>query len=642
MLLLELRKQKLGFVGLAAAFVVTIPLARLGAAFGHVDQRAAIDAMFLFWTLVGLPAAAALLGAAAGAGLRAEPAAAAESVLPVPPARRAAAALAAAAVQLAALAALILLIALAVSPGWRTTFTETVWAAPEFQRAFFRLLAFSLSYILALSFLCAYGLGHGLAGGLLGLGLAGIGSTALAAATGLQALYDQRDLFRPATALLVQGLCLGGVGYGLGRLSSRLERRAGLGWKDLILGGLGACSGAPLCVLVMAAVFGCVEHRPQPIRRIEFFSDARRLALRLVPGLRKADAQGLLVSDLDGKLLLLKPDGSRLVLVPGEPIPIKDMFELPLFERFYSAEWDADGTLWTMHSSPRQGALTRTLMHGQPGQRFTVLPFKSDGGWELAHRGSQVGVVGWASDGKQRFTPVGVERAASARPAGGTIADLFAEGWAEQGLAAAAGRDGKSISWRGRTWRLPGRVVGGIMSELSLVPAVTPDPSPVFAVNVAGKDGGVSLVLCRPGAKAEQPWPGVDFHTEGLTSDGTLWGWKGNLGLLLIRPDGSAPPILDVSVALAALPKARRDEKEGYARFPVLLRVGDGEAWVLLRGRWLARVDTRTGALKDSWRLPARPISGKYSVTPVAQGFFLHDGERTWFVDWDGKARMLI
>jgi len=75
MIRLELQKQRLALIGLFAAFVVTLPLAWLGAAIGHVDRRSTIDAVFLFWTLLGLPGAAALLGASAGAGLRAEPAA---------------------------------------------------------------------------------------------------------------------------------------------------------------------------------------------------------------------------------------------------------------------------------------------------------------------------------------------------------------------------------------------------------------------------------------------------------------------------------------------------------------------------------------------------------------------------------------
>jgi hypothetical protein len=647
MLRLELRKQRLAFIGLAAAFVVTLPLAWLGAAIGHVDRRATIDALFLFWTLVGLPAAAALLGASAGAGLRAEPAAPAESVLPMAPSQRAAMALAAAAVQLAVLTALILLIAVIVSPGWRTTFTEKVWSAPEFQRAVFRLMVFSLSYILAVSFACAYALGHGLAGGLLGLGLAGIGSTALAAASGMQALYEERELLRPGAAVFVQALCLGGVGYALGRSASRLERRAGLGWRDFVLCGLGVSLGAALCVLAMGKTFDRLVRRPQPIHQDEYFSRAQKLALRLVPGLREAEGQGLLAANMEGELLLLKPDGRRLVLTPGDRVTLSDIFDVPLLDRNHSAEWDSDGTLWSLHSKPRHGTGSwtgwdRTLMHGRPGERFQQLPLASDGGWQLTHRGPQVGTLGWAGDGKQRFTPLSAKGAAGSRPVDGELPKMFSEGWAEQGLAAAAGKDGKSISWRGRTWRLPGRIADGILFELSLFPAVTKGPAPVFAVNVTDAANKKSLVLCRPGAQPQIPWPGAGFYADGISSDGTLWGFKNGWTMLMIRPDGSAAPALDLQHAITTLPDQVIHRTKGMSEFPILLRVGDGEAWLLLNGRWLARVDTRTGRLMSARGLRRTPKNGRDSVHAVPEGFFFHDGERTWFVDWDGKARKLV
>ncbi|MCX5797634.1 MAG: hypothetical protein NTY77_19255 [Elusimicrobia bacterium] len=639
---LELRKQRLAFVGLAAAFIVTLPLAWLGAVIGHADRRAAIDALFLFWTTVGLPGAAALLGASAGVGLRAEPAAAAESVLPASPARRAAMALAAAALQLAALAAVVLLMAAAVSPGWRTTFTELVWSAPEFQRAVFRLLAFNLGYILAASFVCAYGLGHGLAGGLLGLGLAGIGSTALAAASGMQALYDERELLRPGGLFMIEALCLSGAAYALGRCASRLERRAGLGWLDFTLCGLAVSFGSVLCVLAMVRAFGCLVHHPQPIRHEDYFARAHSLALRLVPGLREADAQGLLVGDMDGRLMLLKPDGRRTVLAPGERVTLGDIFDVPLLDRNQSAEWDADGTLWSLHSKPLLNSWRRTLMHGRPGERFKQLPLAGDGGWQLVHRGLQVGTLGWSGDGKQRFTPLSAQGLAASRSVAGELPKMFSEGWAELGLAAAAGKDGKSISWRGRTWRLPGKIVDGIMFELSLFPAVTAKPAPVFALNAFDQKGASTMVLCRPGAKAQTPWPGKRFYAAGLSADGTLWSNFTNRTLLMIRPDGSAAPLLDLAPALAALPRQKGKPSQGLSRFPILLRVGDGELWALLSGRWLARLDAKSGALKACWELPCRPKNGRDSVQSVPAGFFLHDGERTFFVDWEGKARKLM
>lgn len=644
---LELRKQKLAFAGLFAAFLITLPLAWLGAVIGHVDRRSTIDAVFLFWTLVGLPGAAALLGASAGTGLRAEPAAPAEAVLPVSPLRRALAALAAAALALAALAAVILLVAVVMSPGWRTTFTEKVGSAPEFQRAFFRLLGFSLLYILSVSFAAAYALGHGLAGGLIGLGLAATGSTALAAAVGLQTLYDERDILRPGGTLLVTVIALGGTFYALRRCASRLERRGGLGWKDAVLCGLGLAAGAVLCVLTIGGTFERLVRRPQPLRQDEYSARAHRLALRLVPGLRQAQAQGLLAASIDGEVLLLKPDGSRLVMVPGRRITLQEIFDVPLLNHNQSAQWDGDGTLWSLGSRPRRGisdwtGWDRILMHGRPGERFQQLPLAGDGGWRLVHRGPQVGTLGWAGDGKERFTPLSEKGAVASRSVDGDTPKMFSEGWAEAGLAASLSRDRRTLSWRGRAWKLPGRAMDGIFFELSLFPALTRGATPVFAVNVWEKEGVLALALCRPDGKVEIPWPGTRFYAEGITADGSLWDWRDSLGLLVIRPDGSAAPALDLGPAMASLPKSLPGGGKGFSRFPILLKVEDGEAWVVLRGEWLVHVDARTGEPKETWRLPAQPARGKDSIQAVDSGFFLHDGERTWFVDWDGTAKKLV
>ena len=229
---------------------------------------------------------------------------------------------------------------------------------------------------------------------------------------------------------------------------------------------------------------------------------------------------------------------------------------------------------------------------------------------------------------------------------GEAIADfgpkLFADGWAEAGLAASLSRDRRTLSWRGRAWKLPGRAMDGVFFELSLFPALTRGATPVFAVNVWEKEGVLALALCRPDGKVEIPWPGARFYAEGITADGSLWDWRDSLGLLVIRPDGSAAPALDLGLAMASLPKSLPGGGKGFSRFPILLKVGDGEVWVVLRGEWLARVDARTGEPKETWRLPAQPVRGKDSVQAVDGGFFLHDGERTWFVDWEGMAKKLV
>jgi hypothetical protein len=345
---------------------------------------------------------------------------------------------------------------------------------------------------------------------------------------------------------------------------------------------------------------------------------------------------------MDGEFILLHPDGRRETLASGRGASLAEAFE-DFPGRVLSAAWDADGSLWVLDGQRKSDVWVRTILHGRPGERLRTMALPADVlGWQLAHRGPQVGLLGWSEDNKQRFTPFSAQGAAASRSVVGETPRLFNAGWAEQGLAATASQDRMSLSWRGQTWRMPERIVGGSMLEPGPFPAVAKSPAPVFAVNVMGGDGKRSLVLCKPGAKPQQPWPGTGFYAEGLSGDGSLWGLKDEFGLLLIRPDGSAAPVLNLAPALAALPKPQRGEGEGYFRLPVLLRAYDSDVWVMLRGRWLARIDAQNGTLKGSWRLPARPFAGKYSVQPVEKGFFFHDGERTFFMDWEGQAKKLI
>lgn len=57
------------------------------------------------------------------------------------------------------------------------------------------------------------------------------------------------------------------------------------------------------------------------------------------------------------------------------------------------------------------------------------------------------------------------------------------------------------------------------------------------------------------------------------------------------------------------------------------------------------RADAASGEVRARRRLPS-PIGNvkyltHYPVHPVAEGFFLHDGERLYFVDWEGRAKRL-
>ncbi|MBI5208618.1 MAG: hypothetical protein HY927_01435 [Elusimicrobia bacterium] len=560
LILLELRKQRLAFIGLAAAVVASVPMVALGARWAHAGVREPLSALMLFWTLMGLPGVAALFGATAGAGLRAEPAASAESVLPLPPQRRALAALAAAAVYAALLAALVLAVALTASPGWRSTLLEQNWVQPTITRSFFHLMGFGMAHILALSFVCAFAFGHGLAGGLAGLFIGAFADATLAAAWGLQELFKERDILAPGWVLILMLLCLGGALFALRKASSRLERRAGLGWWHGPLCGLAMLVGAALCLLTLGATFTRLVSAPQPLRRDPYFQEGREWGAGWSsPALRKAAGQGCLAVTLEGELALFTPKGERVVLVPGGPRrTLSDVAAFPLW-RIRSAAWDEDGSLWVLLSVTRGGPGDLSLLHGRPGGRFEVHSAVEGDVHLIVRNGRQLGLIRWA--------------------------------WERNSYAFLPAK-GKRPVWKPLTPK-----------ERDWAPAGLPS----------------------------------QFHADGLSADGTLWQSNGPQAMTLIGPAGKAASLVDVSTALAGLPRPARRVKERA----VLLRAQEGELWVLLAGRWLCRVDGKSGEVRKRWRLAARPMDALRSVQPVEEGFFLHDGERIHFVDWEGRSKRL-
>ncbi|MBI5239240.1 MAG: hypothetical protein HY926_02100 [Elusimicrobia bacterium] len=256
MIRLELRKQKMAFLALAAGILVSLPCAWVGGRLGGVSSHRVLTAFLYFWAWAGLPIAASLLSASAGAGLRAEPSVSAEAALPVSDRQKFAAGWLAAAGYLVFCALLV----------WSGVFAESIlrtgWGGSldkEITLVLFMTIP-CLLYISLGSFVCSYVLGKGVVGGIMGSMLgAALGGAAAVGCLPLVA-QDSSLRFRSSTAFLIL-LCMAGVVYVLAEAPACAQSSGRQAWaKAAILFGGGALGPAVLLAAIakwlMVAFFG--------------------------------------------------------------------------------------------------------------------------------------------------------------------------------------------------------------------------------------------------------------------------------------------------------------------------------------------------------------------------------------------------
>ncbi|MFA6318285.1 MAG: hypothetical protein WC943_12815, partial [Elusimicrobiota bacterium] len=236
---LELSKQRLAFIGMGAAFGVSVPLALLGAQLGRVGLSEAMEALLAFWAVLGIPGMAVFFGASAGAGLRNEPSASADAPLPLSPRTKAVAALAAALLYLAASAVLVLVL----SPERASLAGLLSGSASQSSRVFAVLSVLAVCNICLAGFAAAYGTGHGLAGGLLGAALGGATAVFLALGFGMWMLLPDSGIAFGLRAVAVILLALLAGAWAVDTLVERRERLKNGGWGKVGLAVIGLACG---------------------------------------------------------------------------------------------------------------------------------------------------------------------------------------------------------------------------------------------------------------------------------------------------------------------------------------------------------------------------------------------------------------
>lgn len=340
---LGLRKDRLLFCGLAAAFALSLPLAAgTGSLVGYGAQRS-LDAAFLFWTALGFPVMSVLSGAAAGVGLRETEAA--EQPLPLSPRRRVGGAFLASFCALAGVGALVAAAAWLLSPGWRSVLGD---ATLPLLVPYVRLCAVMSAYLFACAFACAYCVGHGAAGGLIVLIL---GFLPVAASTlGLAAweVYGPRAPFWAGfAAAWLAAMAL--VCAATLMLAGAVERRAPLKARAPALAFL--LIGPPLFLA-------------GPLRGARVLLRTPELA-RLEPVVRSLEGRKLVerLRPYSGGLLLETPTGAQVwlgldgrtstVLAPRRDRGLVEVIDNMYFDLEESTTWDDEGRLWVARADPR-------------------------------------------------------------------------------------------------------------------------------------------------------------------------------------------------------------------------------------------------------------------------------------------------
>lgn len=622
LLRLELRKNFLSAVSAVAAFLVTLPMCRLVTASTGLTLALSIEAALTAWVLLGVPLAAALIGASCGAAAAARETVEAEALLPLSPARRAGASLAAAVLLATGFAAFVLATAALLdmapahilSPGqkvWGRSFWYDLELAP--------LLALAALDVLAGAWALARLTGHGVAGGLLALMTTTATAVAVSACFGLEIVYDSWSVSCSTAALLIAACGTAAKAWAAAVAARWDERRAGS--RSL---------AAALALLWLPAVLvwgrTALEFRRLSVGLKTGYNSAAIYSYQSVddrfPRGRKvlaAAGENAVLETVRGGVVLAGFGGVR-TLIREENSGLWDLILEPYKTYVRGVWWDEDGRLWVA----RYVSPNTELWRAQEGKADSIrTPENYNGSFSM--RGG---------------TPIKYRFPDSKRMLIARVDDYFRRGirtsWVEDSsflerragetAAALPACGGRCLKAGGRVWELPGRAlsrgwvypdqIGG--RRAYLVPVET--------------SSGRKVALCRANGQTEIAWPLLASSrgrpTYAGLPDGTLFSYGPQSTLWAIGPDGRvAPPV--------SFERLRRELPRNKTPFPDLMRRADGKIW-LVWGDRLSVLDAE-GRTTLTRNLP----KGVYDARPLKDGFLLVTKRATYLADWSGATRRI-
>ncbi|MCX5790528.1 MAG: hypothetical protein NTX64_18805 [Elusimicrobia bacterium] len=638
LLSLELRKQRMAFLGVAGVFAGSFPLAVVCARSLKQPLEQTLGGAIVFWLFLGLALAAAVLGGSAGTGLRAQ--AEAEALLPASAEERAKSAVAAAWAYLAALALLVILASFVQGMGWKLLEPDSASGSNGLVWANAAIFSFADALICLASFVCAYGLAHGAAGGILG---AAIGAAA-AAGVGLGLLTSlvlgvPMGFSRQAVVIAAAAMAAGV--WGMLKLARSIERqRKGWAWAAAALSLL---CGPALSFGSAASHF----RKAMSLRMLDYdLAAGTRGSEATPPSALRLEHEGVLLSTRRGDVLWISPDGTSRNLILGEDRSLKDILNSPLWS-WQEHAWDADGRLWVLKRE--YSTATCDIYRGRPRDGLTLfhkLPLKQCPSG-LVQRGREMGLRGWNPlQGTWSYASIperGEKFHWTLETDDHGLSSL--EALHRQGLAAKLDKNGRTLrlgpAGGGRRWQLPGAaVIGKPGSEY--VPAIATESGLIFARAVALSSGRRALAVCRPDGTVRLAWEGsgADSYSVSALPDGSRAGWRDTRTLLRMTAAGEFLPPLDVGPAVDELLKRMPLAPD----FSKIVRFDRESVWLLSGDQWLIRLSGRDGRVLDRWALPDTSAMWKRHLPAVhlgIDGLFVHTGARLFFIGFDGSRRSL-
>jgi hypothetical protein len=649
---LELRKNRMTSIGLAASCAILPPLSYLVAKQKGLDVRVSLQAGMWWWVIVGLPIAAVIFGSAAGAGLRGADREA-DAPLPGSPTGRVLRGLAGALIQFVLLILFTAVVGSLVSPGWtRAAFdfngpvTLAGWAHMMMYRGLVAFLAFEL---ISSCFTASYILGHAVAGGLIGIVFSTAEAVPLLLGLQYHAFFPDRvESFAPILFLAALA--------GLAAKAIAIKPLAAKGERAAMLGAVGA--GAMLLLLSAGLILTwdveelAYAQLNSSLRLIKPGAASMMLTLgpstdeteaALFPAVRSA---GALAETVAGGLFWIAPDGrARRLLPDGE----KGRFGIYGPERTYieGAVWDKDGRLLIERRITTAAGDKTTFWVGRPQDGLHPADPALGTPLQIVREGGEAGIR--YQDGlRQTFCLMDDDGRARKCFPGTTTYSGFLRSFEKQNfpLAATIAKNGLTLSRPApheRTWRLPGRAADLDESSLTSLAYQVGGKTAYFVPVRLGDDEAVAI--CFEDGKITTAWKhgwsgvrGIGGLRLDVLPDGTLiyqyaYDWN------VIDPSGSIVPKIQSKRLFERWPRPTG----APPHTPRLVHRAGGHAWIIFEADRLVEMDESTGMPLKDWPLPvpSEKVGVDAGLRVLEGGLILQENSSPFFIGWDGAVRSL-
>ncbi len=641
LILLQLRKSRLGFGVIFAALLASVPLA-LALKTGPMSPRDAVNLAMFYWALAGIPLTALILSGIAGSEAAGGQAAMTEQPLPVAQYK----------LLLSSLTAALLETAALTLAAWAIMgFTLPLEHLTKAQGQVYSFYLFGLAYLAVYGFALSYAFKNGIAGA--ALAAAAVAATLLP--LGSMAVFQSFHFALLPLGALKPAICVMALAGGAGAL----KLLSGITDRKVIstaarLAAIALLLAAP--ALASLAALRTLNSRARqvtlPVADYHGFS-----ALDAYTGAPPSDGTMLVQKPFTGEMFMIGENGRRAVIKPGgETRGAGFTYLFP--DMTYAGARTARGTggeTWVLYmNSYRSG---RLLSGGPDG--FTERAALNGGGIPDLTGGRNPGILYRMPDGIFYSAMPSGTAGLEWKKIGATNAQAHAylmNKYLGEGAAAEFRSDGKTLAHGSNRWTIPGALGTNVP-----VPGLRLADGPAFLVP-AKSSAGYTTYLCRPGAKAEAVWPGY-FSPRvnvSITPDGTAWAKTGKSNIAAadwakvasqdFKEEFLDPVFYIITRNGKALPPVKAGDiakKTGVTDGRLyLLRAAAGSLWFNAGDKYLVKADAGNTRNFVLWELPHTAASNAWrvregAVSATFNGILIAAADGVYFMDWDGAQKKI-